>query len=270
MAAAGIPVTEPDQTPDPRPQMRILCQLPQPEGMDPAVGMAPTAGLPAEAQMLPGTDPLAGDPDVAAANQAALMGMDMGAGDAIARAREAAAQPDAPVEEAPEAPGTALGEAASAAAAFIQGGAQAAVAVPKTLAVMGAQDVMTTIKDLDRIDRGERTVSGQAAALGGAAGVAAAHSQLQILDDYRNGSPEEKAAIREQLESRRDPTEHSLFKLGTGVEAAVKELVPTDPAYEGRFSQQLGRGAGSMAAFVLGAILTRARGWRAVLGSVPP
>ena len=63
--------------------------------------MAPTAGLPAEAQMLPGTDPLAGDPDVAAANQAALMGMDMGAGDAIARAREAAAQPDAPVEGSP-------------------------------------------------------------------------------------------------------------------------------------------------------------------------
>ena len=150
------------------------------------------------------------------------------------------------------------GEAKSALAAFTHGFAQASAGVPKSIAILGGQDVMTTLRDFDRIDRGEKPAAPMAAAMmpmGG--GFAAALPQLQIIEDYQKASPEERAKMRAWLETRRDPRGHSLFQMGSAFEEMVKETIPTDPAYEGRFSQKLGHGGGSMVAFLLGAILTR-------------
>ena len=166
-----------------------------------------------------------------------------------------AAMPAPPALPAPaEEPGI-FTEIAAMGPAIARGGAGTIAGAAEGMGIAQAQRTQRLMGDFDAIDRGEIPPSRLAAAET-TTGLTDLTLVLGDLGRYEQASPEARKIIRAEIMPRTDPRNTELFNWGDELRKTAEGAFPTDPRFEGSFSQAVGQAIGSMAAFMVSGIGT--------------
>ena len=154
----------------------------------------------------------------------------------------------------PEYPGV-LAEIGAMGPAIARGGAATIAGAAEGAGIAQAQRTERLLRDFDAIDRGEIAPSRLGAA-DSATGLTDLTLVLPDLYRYENASPAERKVLRAQIMPKVDPRNTELFNWGAELRKSAEGAFPPDPRFTGRFSQAVGEGIGSMAAFMLAGVGT--------------